>query len=465
MKKRGMALILMISFFIPLMTSYAKDRSQVIYRVYIDDQMIGVLSDISIYEDYKEEKIQSYLSQYELEDLIIPENVRIEQEVTYIPYQAKDEEIINYIDENVKFKVKGYYTKVGTANMCVKDIAEVQKEIESLFQLFVTEEELRRVQDMSNPIQPLVTEGEQVIGVNFSPEVEYSNSICNIEDIPTNQEIGNLILTGEKEVIKTGLLGSEDTMESLAAKNNIKYNDFQLLNYRTLSNHSIPYVGQKFNVTPISQSIKVEVEKEVVKQEVIEYTTETIEDPNLPVGEIQTQQEGVNGVKLTAYKETYLNGQRISQTKLSESVINEAQNRIIIKGTKEIPSRGTKDWKWPTSRYNVSCDYLCYSGHYALDISAYIGQPTYAADNGVIVQAGWNGAYGNSILINHNNGYYTRYAHLSIVDVSVGQVVAGGQEIGKTGNTGNSTGPHLHFEIRTNTGSQPSYAPNPMTFY
>ena len=127
MKKRGMALILMVFFFIPLMTSYAKDHSQVIYRVYIDDQMIGVLSDISIYEDYKEEKIQSYLSKYELGDLIIPENVRIEQEVTYIPYQAKDEEIINYIDENVKFKVKGYYTKVGTANMCVKDIAEVQK--------------------------------------------------------------------------------------------------------------------------------------------------------------------------------------------------------------------------------------------------------------------------------------------------------------------------------------------------
>ena len=94
-----------------------------------------------------------------------------------------------------------------------------------------------------------------------------------------------------------------------------------------------------------------------------------------------------------------------------------------------------------------------------------MGQPVYAADNGVIVQAGWNGAYGYSILINHNNGYYTRYAHLSKVDVSVGQVVAGGQLIGKAGNTGNSTGPHLHFEIRTNTGSQPSYAPNPMSFY
>ena len=183
------------------------------------------------------------------------------------------------------------------------------------------------------------------------------------------------------------------------------------------------------------------------------------------MGETYTEQEGYNGIKLTSYKESYINGEQVSQEKLSEKVLNEAQNRIVVKGTKEIPSRGTKDWKWPTSRYTISCAYLCYSGHYALDISAYVGQPVYAADNGVIVQAGWNGAYGYSILINHNNGYYTRYAHLSKVDVSVGQVVAGGQLIGKAGNTGNSTGPHLHFEIRTNTGSQPSYAPNPMSFY
>lgn len=465
MKKWGIAFLFLILCCIPIASIYAKQNSQVIYRVYVEDQMIGVLSDISIYEQYKEQKLKSYLETYELEELIIPDSVRIEQEVTFIPYTPRDEEIISYIDENVKFKIKGYYVKVGSSNMCVKDVSDVEKEIAALLQLFVTEDELKRVQDTGNPIEPLTTEGEQVIGIAFNPKLEYSKSVCNVDDIPSGQQIGNLILMGEKEPVKVGILGTDMTMESLAASHNLDFNEFKLLNYRVLSNRAIPYVGQQFNLTPLSQSVQVEVEKEVVKQEVIEYETETIEDPNLPVGEIQTRQEGYNGVKLTSYKETYVNGQRVSKLKMSESVLNEAQNRIIVKGTKEIPSRGTKDWKWPTTRYNISCAYLCYSGHYALDISAYVGQPVYAADNGVIIQAGWNGAYGYSILINHNNGYYTRYAHLSKVDVSVGPIVAGGQEIGKAGNTGNSTGPHLHFEIRTNTGSQPSYAPNPASFY
>ena len=130
-----------------------------------------------------------------------------------------------------------------------------------------------------------MTEGEQDIGIKFSPSVEYSSSICNIDDLVTKQEIGNLILTGEKDPVKVGILENDSTIETLASLNDLKYNDFKLLNYRVLSNQAIPYVGQKFNVTPMMQSVQIQVEKEVVKQEVIEYITETIEDPNLPVGE------------------------------------------------------------------------------------------------------------------------------------------------------------------------------------
>ena len=140
-------------------------------------------------------------------------------------------------------------------------------------------------------------------------------------------------------------------------------------------------------------------------------------------------------------------------------------NEIIIRWTKVVSGVGSGNWVWPTTTRNVTCGYLCYSGHYAIDISAYVGQPVYAADSGVIVSAGYSSGYGYNILINHKNGYYTRYAHLSSLNVSSGQTVEAGQTIGLAGNTGNSTGPHLHFEIRTNTGSQPSYAPNPLDFY
>ena len=83
-----------------------------------------------------------------------------------------------------------------------------------------------------------------------------------------------------------------------------------------------------------------------------------------------------------------------------------------------------------------------------IDIGAPKGAPVIAADSGYVVQAGWsNVGYGNMILINHGNGYLTRYAHLSALNVEVGDSVKKGQLIGRVGSTGNSTGPHLHFEI------------------
>jgi murein DD-endopeptidase MepM/ murein hydrolase activator NlpD len=82
------------------------------------------------------------------------------------------------------------------------------------------------------------------------------------------------------------------------------------------------------------------------------------------------------------------------------------------------------------------------------------GSPVYAADAGVVVRAagGWNGGYGNLVMIDHGNGYATVYAHLSQINVSVCQGVGAGTVIGAAGNTGNSFGAHLHFEVRKNGG-------------
>jgi murein DD-endopeptidase MepM/ murein hydrolase activator NlpD len=90
--------------------------------------------------------------------------------------------------------------------------------------------------------------------------------------------------------------------------------------------------------------------------------------------------------------------------------------------------------------------------HTGLDIGANFGTPIGAADNGVVslVNFGWGGGYGNYVVITHGNGYATLYAHLSAINVSVNQAVQQGQTIGAEGSTGNSTGPHLHFEIRLN---------------
>ena len=114
---------------------------------------------------------------------------------------------------------------------------------------------------------------------------------------------------------------------------------------------------------------------------------------------------------------------------------------------------GSGAFVWPTDNHFLSGnDY--WSGHLAIDIAAGEGAPVYAADAGVVTmaQGGDNYGYGNVIQIDHGNGYATLYAHLSVIGVSPCESVYAGQWIGAAGSTGNSTGAHLHFEVRLNGG-------------
>jgi len=90
------------------------------------------------------------------------------------------------------------------------------------------------------------------------------------------------------------------------------------------------------------------------------------------------------------------------------------------------------------------------STHTGIDVGAPTGTPIYAAAGGTVIFSGWKGTLGKLIVVNHGNGVQTYYAHCSSLLVSVGQTVSAGQQIAKVGNTGRSTGPHLHFEIRLN---------------
>jgi murein DD-endopeptidase MepM/ murein hydrolase activator NlpD len=108
---------------------------------------------------------------------------------------------------------------------------------------------------------------------------------------------------------------------------------------------------------------------------------------------------------------------------------------------------------WPADNHFLSGnDY--WSGHLAIDIAAGEGAPVYATDSGVVTmaQGGDNYGYGNVIQIDHGNGYSSLYAHLSVIGVSLCQSVSTGQWIGGAGNTGNSQGAHLHFEVRQGGG-------------
>ncbi|MER5508942.1 M23 family metallopeptidase [Streptomyces sp. NPDC002766] len=128
------------------------------------------------------------------------------------------------------------------------------------------------------------------------------------------------------------------------------------------------------------------------------------------------------------------------------------------KAAAEAAAKKAASWVHPVRKYTLSAKFaqaggMWQSTHSGQDFAVPSGTEVFAAHGGTVVKAGSNGAgdgpaYGNAIVIRHGNGTYSQYAHLSRIDVRVGQVVRTGQHIALSGNTGNSSGPHLHFEIR-----------------
>ncbi|GGX28797.1 M23 family metallopeptidase [Streptomyces chryseus] len=139
---------------------------------------------------------------------------------------------------------------------------------------------------------------------------------------------------------------------------------------------------------------------------------------------------------------------------------------------KKAKAKKASSWQKPVKRYSLSATYgkgggMWASKHSGQDFAVPVGTPVDAVHGGTVVKAGPNGggdgpAYGNAIVIKHSNGTYSQYAHLSKIQVTPGETVKTGERIALSGNTGNSSGPHLHFEIRTT----PNYgtAINPVSF-
>ncbi|MFD3995325.1 M23 family metallopeptidase [Streptomyces sp. NPDC058548] len=131
--------------------------------------------------------------------------------------------------------------------------------------------------------------------------------------------------------------------------------------------------------------------------------------------------------------------------------IREAEQRAA----REAERRRLASFQLPVEGTYVSTGYktggsLWSSGsHSGIDFHAAYGSNVVSVGSGTVVEAGWGGAYGNNIVIRMNDGTYTQYGHLSSIGVYVGQSVEPGERIGISGSTGNSTGPHLHFEART----------------
>ncbi|MFE0176082.1 M23 family metallopeptidase [Streptomyces sp. NPDC059002] len=152
-----------------------------------------------------------------------------------------------------------------------------------------------------------------------------------------------------------------------------------------------------------------------------------------------------------------LEAQAAAQAKAADKAQKDAARKAA--DAKKAAEAKAASWVDPVNNYTLSASFglggsMWSHKHSGQDFAVPIGTPVESVHGGTVVKAGPNGAgdgpaYGNAVVIKHADGTYSQYAHLSQVDVRVGQAVGTGQRIALSGNTGNSSGPHLHFEIRT----------------
>lgn len=299
--------------------------------------------------------------------------------------------------------------------------------------------------------------------VAFVEEIEYIQGLY-----PENSElIWNAVsmrkaLTQPKSEAVYHTMQEGDTVRSVLLKYGLSGAQLKALNPDT--DFSAPEAITTLLVARQTNHVRVKVMKTRVTKQILPYETIKQNSSSLAKGTSKTTQEGANGEVQITELVTYIDGVESYSTVVSQKQIKEPVNRIILVGTKTYTAESS-GYTWPTRGAYAISSYYGYrsasiSGwgfHGGIDIvrggGGTSGTPVVAAASGTVEVAysGYSG-YGHTVVINHGNGVKTRYAHMypGSICVRVGQKVSKGQQIGKIGTTGNSTGPHLHFEVIVN---------------
>lgn len=294
--------------------------------------------------------------------------------------------------------------------------------------------------------------------VGFAEDVKieaYNTTLANVSS--KSAALKKIKSGGQQEVTYTVKAG--DTLYGICDKLDVSLKELKKMNPKITETMTL-HIGDKFVTQQEIPLITVETIGVSVFAEATDYKTVTKKSNNYYEGETVVIQAGKKGkVRVTA-RLTKQNGKTVAREDLSVETIKEPVNKVVVKGTKPVPpKKGTGTFRKPVNT-GVYAGYGMRWGrmHYGLDYAAPTGTPIYAADGGTVVSAGWSGAYGYTIVIDHGANKKTLYAHCSRLFVSAGTKVYKGQHIAAVGSTGRSTGPHCHFEIFINGANvNPSY--------
>ncbi|MCL1890272.1 MAG: peptidoglycan DD-metalloendopeptidase family protein, partial [Desulfovibrionaceae bacterium] len=217
------------------------------------------------------------------------------------------------------------------------------------------------------------------------------------------------------------------------------------------------HMGQTLLVKKRKPFLSVSYDKTGSYIKSIPHTTQYLEDDSLWLGETRVQAEGASGEARLYTRQGFLDGYAQPVEITHQEILSQPVEKVIVSGTKIRAATGT--FIRPTNgRFSSGYGYRTLYGrrqfHQGVDYASPTGTPIHASDGGVVTQAGWMSGYGLVVVVDHGNGFSTAYGHCSKINVSAGQTVGQGERIALVGNTGRSTGSHVHFEIRVNGAPQ-----------
>lgn len=288
--------------------------------------------------------------------------------------------------------------------------------------------------------------------MEFSENIEVVEAYVPYDKIMTADEAIDMLFN-EQETQQIYEVQSGDTLSGISVKVGLPLDEIIALNTSIDNENSIINIGQKLIITVPEPELSVIWVEQAKLEEAYNAPTEYIYNDSWFTNQIVTHQQPSAGYHEAVLTITHSNDLVTTKETVYEEILIEPVAKVVEQGTM-IPPTYVK----PISGGVLTSGFggrrspggIGSTNHKGVDWGTPIGTPVYASCGGVVLSAGWSGGYGYCVYISHPDGKQTRYAHCSQVKVSKGQTVSQGQLIAYSGNTGNSTGPHLHFEIIVN---------------
>ena len=367
----------------------------------------------------------------------------------YDPYNLFQ---VNIIADNER-EINMYTAELISSDVQVQEVETVGIRISELRLQDTVRHEAEEPEADETPVEapPADPKGDGLKAMSFGEKVEISEAYVSKDWITSPEEAtGQITKDSAKNEIYE--VKSGDTLSTIANGHGLYVKEVLALN-SGLSENTVLQIGDEIIITvPQPELTVVTVEQSTYEEEYFGEVEYIYNDDWYTTKSVVVQEEVAGYHEVTAMI-TKRNGTEQSREIIDEVILREPVKKIVEIGTKTPPTyikplsggRQTSGYgrrKAPTKGASTN--------HRAIDWATPTGTAIWASSGGTVSVAGWQSGYGYVVYINHPDGNQTRYGHLSKLLVSVGQKVKQGQKIALSGNTGRSTGPHLHFELRVN---------------